>query len=620
MTNTESVQHLYNLAIKGKKAHHPGYDWTVEYADKCKAHFAGVNVDKYLEQFTRRESTELFEQRKKITKHVQKSLGAMLDRPFSKASRSNWTKILSFDNDQKGERSQTFQREVLGKFTRRGLDRYVFERLRYWAKYDPNMFVVVDFESTDGTRRARPYPFESTSSMTVDFKYSVHGDLEYLAVKQEKANTDPNDSAKMLNRFTLYRPFQTVVLQQLSKAQQQALPIIPEKSETVDGEVFDGMVLNTGESVYLVVIPLPHNLPVTPAIRAGFMENPEDDGATRVSIFDAALPFAEKVVKINSEADIVTAFLAFPVSVRYEETCNATGCMEGKLHDGTTCTTCRGTGWKPRPTSAQEELLLPLPRNPEDMVDLSKILQYSYPPPEAVEMQDKKMRHYFEQAKESVFNSQMYTRQEVAQTATYHGMEMQSVYDTLYDYAQNIANVWAFITEACQVFTGFAGKMTAAMIFPHDFRFETADDLFDELKRARDAEASNDSTAYLDERIMERLLIDDPERLNRWRIDNAFNPFRGMTETQIVFALNSDMVPEWKKVWWINRTDITADILQDKPDFYLLEAGMQRKVIREYVDKLKKELDAAKPALDISGLPGLGQPQPPQPNAAGNAA
>lgn len=612
MTNTEAIAHLYRLAIQGQKAYHPGYEWSVEYAKKSKAHFAGVGIDEYLQQFARRESDELFEQRKLITKHVQKSLGAMLERPFSKAARSNWTKILAFDNDTKGERSQSFQRDVLGRFTQGGLDKFIFERIRYWSKFDPNAFVVVEFESTDGTKRAKPYPFEVRSDMAIDFTYSVHGDLEFLAVLQSKPNTDKDDPAKQLNRLTMYRPLQTVVLQQLSKAQQKAIPVIPAKSETITGEVSDGMVLNTGEAVYLVVIPQPHKLPVTPAIRTGFIENPADDGQTRVGIFDAALPFAEKIVKINSELDIVTAFLAFPVSVRYEETCGAIGCIEGHMADGGICITCKGTGFKPRPTSAQEEILLPMPRRPEDAIDLTKILHYTYPPAESVKMQVDMMKNYFEQAKESVFNSQMFTKQETAQTATFHGIELQSIYDTLYPYAQNLAQIWRFVAEACQAFTGFQGAMTAALIFPHDFRFETADDLFNELKLARDAEAGNDSTAYLDERIMERLLIDDPERLNRWRIDNAYNPFKGMTETQIVFALSSGMVPEWKKVWWINRADIMADILQAQPDFYMLEAGAQRKLIRAKVDELQAEMDAAKPALILD--------MNPQPNAApGNA-
>lgn len=601
MTNTEAIQHLYTLAIQGRTAYHPGYEWTVEYSRSCKAHFAGVGVDAYLLQYARRESAELFKQRKILTKYIQKSLGASLDKAYSKVSRSNWTKILAFDGDEKGAIAQDFQRQVLTRFTQRGLDRYVFDRVRYWSKFDPNCFVVIEFQSTDGRERARPYPFEVRADMAVDFRYSVHGDLEYLVCRQEQKKADGKNGMATVERLTMYRPNQTVVLQQLTETEKKALPSIPAKSEMV-GIVEDGQVLNTGQKVYIVIVPIPHTYDVTPAIRCGHIENPEDDGATRVSIFDPALPWAEKIVKTNSEFDLTAANLAFPISARYGDPCEATGCVGGSLPDGTTCTMCHGTGKKQRPTSAMEELVVDMPRDPQDMFDLSKMLHYFSPPVDAVKLQVELIQFYVQQAKESLFNSQMLTKQETAQTATFHRIELDSVYDTLYDYANNLGGIWKFIVEACKSFTGQRGIMTAALVFPHDFRFETADDLFDELKKAREAEAGNDSTAYLDERVMERLLIDDPERLSRWRIDNAFNPFAGMTETQIVFALNSDMVPKWQKMWWVNRGWLMAEILETDPDFYLMPAAKQRKIIMDKVATLKTELDAAMPHIDLGGM------------------
>ncbi len=600
MTTPEAIQHLYNLSIHGKALYHPGYDWTVEYAKSCKAHFGGVKVNDYLAQYTRRESRELFDQRKVLTKHVQKSFGATLSRPFEKVSRSNWTKVLAFDGDEKGEIAQDFQRSVLGRFTNKGLDRYTFERLFYWTKYDPNAFIVVEFQSTDGRTKARPYPFEVRADMAVDFKYGVHGDLEYLAVRQVHKKPDGKNTMKEVERLTMYMPAQTVVIQQLTESEKKAAGTIPAKSEMV-GDPVDGQLLNTGDKVFIVQIPIPHPLEVTPAIRVGYVENPEDDGQTRVSVFDPALPWAEKMVKTNSEFDLTAANLAFPISARYTDDCDMSGCVTGKLPDGSTCTECQGTGKKRRPTSAMEEIEVSMPRDPQDIYDLSKLLHYFAPPVEAVKLQIEMLQMYAIQGKEALFNSQMYTKQETAQTATFHNIELQAIYDTLYPYAQNAAGVWKFIATACKEFTGTKGQMTAALKFPHDFRFETADDLFDELKRAREAEANNGSTAFVNRRIMEVLLKDEPEALSRWRVDDSFDPFSGMTETQIVFALQSDMVPEWKKVWWINKADIMAEILEATPAFYSMAAKAQREMIRTKVDELVLQLEAAKPVLNLGG-------------------
>ena len=405
MTNQEGIQLLLNTAAGGKKTYHVAYNWTVQYARELKAYFAGVDIDEFLEPFTRRESPELFAQRKAVTAHVNKSLGASLDRPFSKVARSNFTEVVSFENDENSLRAEQFRRAVLARFSAVGLNSYTFERIRYWSKFDPNAFLVVEFDSTDGRQRARPYPFEVTAEMAVRFEYDVHGELKYLVCRQVAGDDNDGFLRAEVERLTLYKPMQTLVLQQLTKAETDAMMTLPAPSAVVGAAVADGDLLHYDGKVYRVEIPRPHRYPITPAVRIGYIENPEDDGFSRLSIFDAALPWAKKMLKQNSELDIVTAFLAFPVSIRYEEQCGEVGCNAGSLADGSTCMVCHGTGWKPRPTSAQEEILLPLPRDPADAFDLTKIMHYTYPPTDAVRMQSEMLAAYFQHAKEAVFNS-----------------------------------------------------------------------------------------------------------------------------------------------------------------------------------------------------------------------
>ena len=151
MDNIQAVNLLIETAHKGKATYHAGYADTVEYSKQCKAYFAGVGLDEYLKQFARRESAELFQQRKEITAHINRAIGASLTRPFQKVPRSNFTKVLAFDNDADGRRSQEFANGVLARFTAKGLDRYVFERVLYWSVFDPNCFIVVEFDSTDAS-------------------------------------------------------------------------------------------------------------------------------------------------------------------------------------------------------------------------------------------------------------------------------------------------------------------------------------------------------------------------------------------------------------------------------------------------------------------------------------
>ena len=599
MTNEQAAALLIETAARGAASYHPGYKWTVDYAAECKAYFAGVDIEKYLKKFARRESPELFDQRKEITAHVNRSLGASLMRPFQKVPRSNLNRVLSFAGDPDGLRSMEFDAEVLSGFYPGGADRYVFERMLYWAIFDPNAFVVVEFESTDGVMRAKPYPFEVTSGMAVRFQLDKFGSTEWLISRQATVV-----EKQAIERLTLYQANQTVVLQQIPDVLVRSMTVAIPTALPTELESGQMVKLENGK-VFQIEIPIPTGFDQCPAVRAGYVENPKDDGATRVSIFDAALPYAKKIVKINSELDITTAFLAFPVSVRYQENCEAVGCLKGTQPNGTACTVCHGTGVKPRPTSAAEEIVLAMPNSPDDMIDVTKVLHYAYPPTDAVKMQMELMTTYLQAAKEAVFNSQMFTKQETAQTATYHSIELQSVYDTLYPYARHIAKGWRFIAQCCKSFTGFEGDMTAALVFPQDFRFETAAELFSELKSARDAGAGKEVTDMLSERIISRMLIDDPERAQEVRAEMRINPFSGFNDAQVLQALSSDLVPRWKKILYVNFKDILLQLEIQNPGFFRLPFTRQSELARAAAMEIMTGIISEQSALTI-GMPDFG--------------
>lgn len=611
MTNIESANLLIETAAGGEQTYHAGYKPSVDYAKDCKAYFAGVNLDEYLKQFSRRESADLFAQRKAITAHINRAVGASLMRPFQKVPRSNWTKVLAFDNDSGGRRALEFETNVLGRFYKGGLDRYVFERMLYWSIFDPNAFLVVEFDSTDGRTRAQPYPFEVTADMAVRYSFDKFGTMQYLVSRQVLSAKTSKGMPEKVERLTLYQPLQTVVLQQLTDEQAKALPIPPPKVDMLALEPTNGdYVRLTNGKVYRIDIPTPHGYDKCPAFRCGYVENPADDGATRVSIFDAALPFCKKMVKANSEFDLTAALLAFPVSVRYEEPCDQPGCAHGKLVDGSNCMSCHGTGYKPRPTSAAEELVLAMPSSPEDMLDVSKVMTYIYPPTDAVKMQMEMLDSFVRQAKEAVFNSQMFTKQETAKTATYHGIELQSVYDTLHPYAKHIGEAWAFVCQCAKEFTGFAGNMTAAMIFPQDFRFETAEQLFQELKSARDAGAGKVVTDVIGGRIVDRMLVDEPERAAEVRAEMRLDPFAGLTEAQVLEALASNLVPKWKKVFYANMKDVLLTMQSATPGFFNLPLQRQFDLIRAECERIMQDLEAEVPAISFNFQNNEPAPQP----------
>lgn len=597
-TVIEALNKLSSLA-KDEKNYHSAHGWTEGYSRELKAYFAGVDMDKFMRQFTRRESAELFKQRKDITAHIQKSLGNRIDKPFSKIRRSNWTMVLSFDDDPTNQKVKDFEARAVNAWGKAGLTDYIFERLRYWNAFDPNAFIVVE---TSAENPNKPYPFEATSELVCDYLYDVYGNLQYLAVCIENDVKDSKGNKVEIKRLTIYLQDRAISLQGiLDEHRTYSETIRHTEFFKVDPEAGD--LIKIDNKLYRVELPTPHNFGYVPAIRAGFIPNPEDDGKTVLSIFDAGLPFAKKLLKINSELDLVTALLAFPVSVRHEDRCDNTGCNRGELPDGGRCMVCHGSGYKPRPTSAQEEILLPLPDRPEDMLDVSKIISYTYPPTDAVRLQIEIWDKWTQAAIESVFNSQMNTKAEVAQTARYYGIQLDSIYDTLHPYAAQISNVWQFILKTSSRFIGAQAPPTAALMFPADFRFETADDLFLELQSARNSGAGNDAISLLQGRMMQRLLIDDREAYRRWEINNRLNPFAGMSDAEILFAINSGLVPEWKKVGYINRMEIMQSLTEADPMFYVRPFPQQQAAVKAKAEEIAATLQASQPGITIPIIP-----------------
>ena len=590
MNNTEALNLLFYLALKGESAYHPGYKWSVEYSEDLKAYFGGVNVDKKMRIFARRETEDLFQQRKEITAEVQSALGMMLEKPVAKIERSNWQKYVVVDSDEDGSKAREFEKEQLNRFGPKGLFPYTFERLRYWNIYDPNCFVAIDIKPFDNSKeKAKPYPVEITSDQAIDFKYD-QADLLYLACLQERDG---------LKRFTLYQPIQTVVLQQITDEEKKTYLVLPAQDQPFPENVEDGALVNISNKFYKAIIPLPHQYDKTPAVRAGYIDNPMDDGRTKLSIFHPALPFAKKLLKTNSEVDLTTALVGSPIPIRFGDKCDADGCNKGyDRASGAKCGTCNGTGKKVRPTSVAEEIVVEFPDSKEDLItELSNMFAYAHFPPEAAELLITRLDWCLEKSYWFLYGTELTTKSEVAQTARFHSAAEQSKNDALWSYSKHTSFACGYISKVIASFTFVPGGFAQPLI-PSNLRFEISYDAFDELKTARDAGASIDACAVLQMRVMDVILQDDPEALKRAKIEDQFNPFRGASEGQIIVMLNSPFVSDEKKLFYLNKSDIVSELANKNPLFYSLTYEKQKALIDAKVLELKNNLQPV-PALNI---------------------
>lgn len=584
-------------AAKGRR--HKHYKRVVEKAEKYMALATGEGMDRLLKKFARRESDELFKQRVEITTHITQCVVGNIQAIYNKLPRSRYTRNLYHTGARSAEQGADLDFIASNFWGKKSLDDWFAIRYMELNEVDPNAWCVIEFEETDGREYARPYPFEACSAHAVDFMYRNHI-LEYLTIRHEVQIVENNN---LVNRqkLTLYIANQTVILQPIPKA-----GVARKKEGEVHvqqgNEAAVKKIVWLDELPYELVEPIPHNLGGVSAFVIGHIRDLYTGGETYVSNFERAIPFLEKSLKINSEADLTKSLAAFPLTLRYADPCESPGCQGGYLSEGSRCETCHGTGVK-RPTSVQEELVFSLPKRatPDDIIDLDKLWIWKSPPVEMLRYQDEVVDALTRRAVEIVFNSDMYSKQEVASTATGKRLDLENTYDTLYTMGIDYAQKWTFSILTIAKITELDIGLVALMRFPRDFKLKSVDELLAEYQAATTSGAGPEVRQAIEENMVQTLLIDDPVEVVRYEVKSMFNPFRGMTENEIGIALNSSYTPTRYKVQYLNLGSIFDEIEQEQSDanrnFYEMPYRMQKELISAKVLLLTEESQISAPII-----------------------
>ena len=582
MLPTDYIIDRLKLVAEGKRRH-IDYHRTVEVADLCYTLATGVGMDKLMRRFARRESKELFNQRCDITRHIIKPTIRNISDAFQKAYRADYLRVLSYNETDSAIANQL---ESLMSIYKDGhsLDYYIKTRLLELNLTDPNAWIVTEWKDFDNNRSlAKPYPFEVSAKNALDFELDETGNPEYLIVSTVQAVT--NSKGEPLIRFTAYLKDRSVSLDEIENA-----------PYGVD-------VIQINAKSYVVNEHRPHNIGYVPAVRAGYMRDLITAGRTFVSIYDSVIPFFEKTIKVNSELDLTAALHAFPLVIRVGEDCDAQGCNGGSVYDdegkATSCQACAGTG-KKRPTSTQEEIIVSMPRDPAEVIDLSNLYTFVTPPIDIIKWQDDYVDRLTKKCLSSLFNSDVFTRSEVAETATGKNIDLQSVYDTLYPYATHWAAVWGFSVKTFAAVIKRDSGLNAFFQIRRDFKLRSYDMLIADLSAAN--QASPVVRASIERDLAHVMFADQPSNMLRYVVRERFNPFSGYSESRVSTLLLSDLVPREKKVLYVNMgwmlDEIEAEMSKSGVNFYTLPADRQAEILSEKLEYVMNETKPTRPVFE----------------------
>ena len=567
---TEFAGQKFIKALKGER--HKYYHETVKYAELCEQLMSGKGIEKLLNQFYREDDTA-FKQRTRITQFVVKSVAQNLQKPFNKLFRSQAIQqVINFGSE--ASTKQADLQDILDEFW--GADGsyndWYSTRWNQLNFYDPNTYVIFDWDDFDPTQDyAQPYPVEVKSKQVLNYE-KTNGYLDWLLCQLTEAK-----AAIYFHDFTVV----------ITKTPEGTMAAVQNEQVSVDDTGFG--FLKYGDVVYTVVLMTPHELGEVPAFKVGYKRDETTNGEVMLSPIDDAFPILIKSVSTGSELDLSIRLHVFPKLYQYVPPCSNEGCSGGKLIDGQTCPKCNGTG-KDVHTSSQDVISLNMPMTKDEMVALAELSHYQQLPMEIVEFLNTYIKDLYKQAIEAVFNSDVFTRAQVAETATGQNLAIQNLYDTLYPMATDYANKWQWGVELIADITDLNEGLTVAMSFGRDFKLKSLEDLYQELNTVTTSGASPFIKRAVEEDIARVIYRDNEYEYAKYLTFEFFNPFSGKSPQEVTAILSSQNTTPYNKVLYSNMTQI-FDLLEiETPGFYELNRGRQRELIAAKVDEMVSEI------------------------------
>lgn len=595
MINLEKGLPLLIDVVTNKKTH-KDYKRVVKLYDLYYKLITGDKIETLLNKFVRRENDDMFNQRVALTQAITPCVSSMIMATFNKVNRVK-PAIAKFDWEESVTDYEDRQRDIrlsMNKYyAGESLENFMEVRVKDNSFLDPNSFIVTEFlPFDDSSTKADPYPFEVTCKEAIDYSY-VNGELQYLIVKNEIEYKN-GDRKEKGAKYTAYLGDQTIVWTQVDNSDSAVL-------EKQIPEIESGAYYRVdSQRLFLQEVFYP-NAGRVPAIRIGYLPDLQTNGRTCVNPFHCALPYFMKTIKAVSEQDLTHSLHVFPRLLEYRQYCriqDVTGICSSSGEKYSECSKCGGTGYKTQ-TSAQDAMIMKMPNDPKDLIDITKLSQYTYVPVEIVKYQDDYVNALKVDIYRTLFNSELTTKSEVATTAFEKNIEVQNYYDTLYPFAKQMSRIWMHSVTLIATYRDYGAGLIVTHSYNKDFKFKSIQVLMEDRKAAKDSGLPNSLMMSIDSDIAAQMYQDDPDELVKYDVKNRFNPFAGKTEDQISTLLTSDtLCTRRDQVLYANFDavfeELENELQQENEDvwFYDLNYAEQLILINNKVAELIQVIDS----------------------------
>lgn len=568
------------IEVIREQLYHQDYQRVVDVRKWCHAINSGEGQDEMIVKYKERETDEQKEQRVHITNSLTPFASGKVRNVFSKTDR--------VDNVQKQYGHKESRADLTVKMkvdffhAMADLEKYINDNARDFTFYDPNSVLLLDFDSvSDGeviTDRII-YPTIIDSPNILFFPFDKVGQREFLMFFDEKKIL-VNEKESVVKDYWFYGKGFGWRFERLAddRVAENELVVITDK----DGNDmrFDAYYFENGTAE-------------VPAMAFGYMKDPLTKGRTFVSPLFPGEKVFNDLINLKSEFDLTKALHTFLQKIGYAPECEV--CYgEGYVHteDGKQkCHECNGSGLNVHKTS-QDAIWIKMPNAKDDFVSLRDFITYVDLPEWLPKWQDEHIDKIISRISISIFNTDVFTRSEVAVTATEKALEMDALNDTLIPFVEFKARLFKRCVRIIAQYMEIPSDgLINVYAYPKDLKMKTATDLTNELKLAKDAGAGYDVLWGIEQDILEKMNQDNPEVIQRARVQNYFNPFTGKTVEEISIILTERDRLDNDRVLWENSHKIFSMIEEEYgQDFYAFNRTAQRDIIQVKVDQVKQEI------------------------------
>lgn len=605
---------------------HQDYKRVCELAELYKVLISGENQDELLQKAFGHILPDELKRIKAIYQPATPAITNSLKSAFKKVFRTEPAlKQIDFESkDIDGKKLTKLTKVIDAYHANMSVEDYLQKRVHDLSFSNPNAFIVNEFADFDpNNETAKSYPWEVLEEMAVNYGY-INGVLDFLLTEYDITYTDSQGKQQNGKKLTIYLDNDGITFTQVDAG-----------GASANEAKFEGDVNRPDSFVYkdkkFAIGYFEHKTGAVPAQVIGYMPDETTNGRTYVNPFHyGALYSLLGSIKTKAELDITMSKHAFPQKMVYVDRCSfddTSGKCQTSGQLPKDCKKCGGSGLKTH-ESSKDIQMFERPRNKEDLLPLDSLMHYAYPPIDGIKTQMEYIDAETEKCYKGVFNSDVFNKAAISQTATEKSLEYENIYDVLAPYADKMADLYMGIIR-------FIGKtldisdLIVKLKYPSDFKLKGITDLLTDLKSANDSGAPYFVKEEINNDIAQKMYSDHPTALKRYEAKQRLYPFPGKTESEITAAINLDLLRPVDKVLWAYFDNIMAELEEESntiisykwsklvPDqtdaiakakaanmvwYFDLPYEIQKALMYAKADMKLKEIEAATPAAQPFGF------------------